>query len=140
MCDPGCEKIFSYCTCTSNCKTLQCPCIVAGRECDPEMCLNCKDQPFINKDNFYTKLNNCINKSCRLKIFKKTAISESNVEGWGLFALEKINKNELIDEYTGELVDGAQLEIRQKRNTIEGNMYLFEINDNVTHILIFSIV
>jgi len=50
-------------------------------------------------------LKTCNNFTLNLKK-KNTAIAESNIpnSGYGLFSLEKINKDEFISEYTGEVL------------------------------------
>jgi SET domain-containing protein len=129
VCNPALckKKPFSYCTCTSGCGSVRCPCSNAGRECDPEKCRNC-----CSESDGQVKRIECQNKSCQLKAFKKTAIARSNVAGWGLFALERISKFELIQEYTGEIIDFDQSEQRDKWNNVEEITYIFELNDNVT--------
>ena len=43
---------------------------------------------------------------------KKIAMGLSHVAGWGAFLREPARKNELIGEYTGELVDQEEAERR----------------------------
>jgi [histone H3]-lysine27 N-trimethyltransferase EZH2 len=129
VCNPDlCKKNYFFCNCTSECRTFQCPCFNAGRECDPDKCKKCTDENPLNK---------CVNKSCRLKKYSKTAIARSIIAGWGLFALENIKKDDLIQEYTGEIIDTHQLEERDMWNNVEEITYIFDLNDQVKIDLIF---
>ena len=89
-----CEFYKKGCECKSDCMKLSCPCLARGTECDEDKCWGCYKDLKIkckNKNNF--------------DVFqiKKLAIGISEIAGWGLFALEKINKGDFISEYTGEV-------------------------------------
>lgn len=64
----------------------------------------------------------------RLRQHKRTAIALSSIAGWGAFLLEPASKNELIGEYTGQLVDQTEAERRGKVYDRDDNSYLFNLN------------
>ena len=118
----NCYLLFKGCTCTDKCQNLceqrdvaNCPCIKEGRECDPEICVNCK---------------HCDNTKAFDKIFKKTRLSQSVIiDGAGLFAAEDIKKNELIDKYIGEVIEKEEVERRSTINIPFERNYAFELDD-----------
>ena len=117
-----CNLLFKGCLCKDKCENLyeqrdlaNCPCIKEGRECDPEICLNCK---------------HCNNMKAFDKIFKKTRLSQSVIiDGAGLFAAEEIKKNELIDKYIGEVIEKEEVERRSTINIPFERNYAFELDD-----------
>ena len=118
----NCCLLFKGCSCTDFCENIDekkdrsvCPCIREGRECDPEFCKNCK---------------HCSNTKAFDRIFKKTRVSKSLLtEGAGLFAAEKIKKNELIGEYIGEVIEKEEVERRSIINIPFDRNYAFELDD-----------
>jgi SET domain-containing protein len=64
-------------------------------------------------------------KSTRLpKIVRR----RSKVHGYGVFALEPINKNTRIIDYAGELVRNDRSEAREERYLAEGCIWVFRVN------------
>ena len=120
--DNCCNLLFKGCSCKDKCENLyeqrdlaNCPCIKEGRECDPEICLNCK---------------HCNNTKAFDKVFKKTRLSQSVIiDGAGLFAAEEIKKNELIDKYIGEVIEKEEVERRSTINIPFERNYAFELDD-----------
>ena len=118
----NCLLLFKGCTCQNRCENsieqrdlANCPCIKEGRECDPEICVNCK---------------HCDNTKAFDKIFKKTRLSQSVIiDGAGLFAAEDIKKNELIDKYIGEVIEKEEVERRSTINIPFERNYAFELDD-----------
>lgn len=63
---------------------------------------------------------------------KQLQFARSPIHDWGLYALEKIPKGEMVIEYVGELIRPAVAEIRERayeRSGI-GSSYLFRIDDD----------
>ena len=52
----------------------------------------------------------------------------SKVHGFGVFALEPINKNTRIIDYAGELVRNRDSEARETQYLDEGSIWVFRIN------------
>jgi histone-lysine N-methyltransferase EZH2 len=136
-CSSNCPNRFQGCRCSlGNCRTNACPCFIAARECDPDLCGNCgaSDIPLLMQDpNQCTKsaseLGICHNVNLLRKIHKKVAMSYSTTHGWGLFACENIKKGEFIYEYTGAMISHDEAE---RRGTIYDKIqisFLFELNE-----------
>jgi SET domain-containing protein len=54
----------------------------------------------------------------------------SKLHGWGVFALEPINKNKRIIDYAGELISNKQSESREDRYLSKGCIWVFRVNRN----------
>ena len=52
----------------------------------------------------------------------------SKLHGWGVFALERINKNTRIIDYAGELIDHAESLKRETRYLKRGEIWCFTVN------------
>src|SRR5438132_11437507 len=52
----------------------------------------------------------------------------SKLHGWGVFALERINKNTRIIDYAGELIDHAESLERETRYLKRGEIWCFTVN------------
>lgn len=53
---------------------------------------------------------------------------KSRLHGYGVFALETINKNKRIIDYAGELISNAQSEAREDRYLSKGCIWVFRVN------------
>ena len=60
------------------------------------------------------------------KILRK----RSRLHGYGVFAMEPINKNKRIIEYSGELITNKQSESREDRYLSNGCIWVFRVNRN----------
>jgi SET domain-containing protein len=60
--------------------------------------------------------------------FPKIVRRRSRVHGWGVFALESINKNTRIVDYAGELIDHKQSLRRETRYLKQGCIWCFTVN------------
>lgn len=90
-----CKIYRQGCVCKSDCMKMSCPCLARGTECDNEKCKGCYQDTHRkckNKSNFDISQN------------KNLAVGISEIAGWGIFSLEKINKGDFIYEYTGEVI------------------------------------
>ena len=52
------------------------------------------------------------------------------MHGYGVFALETINKNKRIIDYAGELISNSQSEKREEKYLAKGCIWVFRVNRN----------
>ena len=62
--------------------------------------------------------------------FPKIERKKSKLHGYGVFALESINKNKRIIDYAGELITNKQSEAREDRYLAKGCIWVFRVNRN----------
>jgi len=55
---------------------------------------------------------------------------KSRLHGFGVFALETINKNKRIIDYAGELISNNESEAREDRYLEKGCIWVFRVNRN----------
>lgn len=133
----GCPKIcknrFRGCHCAkSQCRSRQCPCFAADRECDPDVCRNCwvgcgdgtLGGPHQRGDNY-----ECRNMKLLLKQQQRVLLGRSDVSGWGAFLKNSVGKHEYLGEYTGELISHREADKRGKIYDRENSSFLFNLND-----------
>nr|XP_029122773.1 histone-lysine N-methyltransferase CLF isoform X3 [Elaeis guineensis] len=155
----GCPKIcknrFRGCHCAkSQCRSRQCPCFAADRECDPDVCRNCwvgcgdgtLGGPNQRGDNY-----ECRNMKLLLKQQQRVLLGRSDVSGWGAFLKvhflpvlfspayftnlslmlfqNSVGKHEYLGEYTGELISHREADKRGKIYDRENSSFLFNLND-----------
>jgi SET domain-containing protein len=60
----------------------------------------------------------------------KIVRKRSKLHGWGVFAAEPINKNKIIVDYAGELIDNKKSEKREDTYLNEGCIWVFRVNRN----------
>ena len=58
----------------------------------------------------------------------KVERKKSKLHGYGVFALETINKNKRIIDYAGELISNKQSESREDRYLSKGCIWVFRVN------------
>jgi SET domain-containing protein len=58
----------------------------------------------------------------------RIARRRSKLHGWGVFALEPINKNKRIIEYAGELIDYKESLKRETKYLKRGEIWCFTVN------------
>ncbi|XP_010317757.2 histone-lysine N-methyltransferase EZ2 isoform X1 [Solanum lycopersicum] len=132
-CPKGCKNRFRGCHCAkSQCRSRQCPCFAAGRECDPDVCRNCwiscgdgtLGVPPQRGDS-----HECRNMKLLLKQQQKVLLGRSDVSGWGAFLKNTVGKHEYLGEYTGELISHREADKRGKIYDRENSSFLFNLND-----------
>lgn len=133
-CPKSCKNRFRGCHCAkSQCRSRQCPCFAADRECDPDVCRNCWVSscgdgtlgiPSQRGDNY-----ECRNMKLLLKQQQKVLLGRSDVSGWGAFLKNSVCKHEYLGEYTGELISHREADKRGKIYDRENSSFLFNLND-----------
>ncbi|OVA16776.1 SANT/Myb domain [Macleaya cordata] len=132
-CSKSCKNRFRGCHCAkSQCRSRQCPCFAAGRECDPDVCRNCwvscgdgsLGEPPARGDGYQ-----CGNMRLLLKQQQRILLSKSNVAGWGAFLKNPVNKNDYLGEYTGEIISHREADKRGKIYDRANSSFLFDLND-----------
>ncbi|XVE82820.1 hypothetical protein DITRI_Ditri16bG0036200 [Diplodiscus trichospermus] len=134
-CPKSCKNRFRGCHCAkSQCRSRQCPCFAADRECDPDVCRNCwvscgdgtgsLGVPPQRGDNY-----ECRNMKLLLKQQQRVLLGRSDVSGWGAFLKNSVGKHEYLGEYTGELISHREADKRGKIYDRENSSFLFNLND-----------
>lgn len=132
-CPKTCKNRFRGCHCAkSQCRSRQCPCFAADRECDPDVCRNCwiscgdgsLGVPSQRGDNY-----ECRNMKLLLKQQQRVLLGPSDVSGWGAFLKNSVGKHEYLGEYTGELISHREADKRGKIYDRENSSFLFNLND-----------
>jgi uncharacterized protein len=62
--------------------------------------------------------------------FPKIQRKKSTLHGYGVFALESINKNKRIIDYAGELISNKESESREDKYLEKGCIWVFRVNRN----------
>ncbi|XP_048134661.1 histone-lysine N-methyltransferase EZA1 isoform X4 [Rhodamnia argentea] len=131
-CSKSCKNRFRGCHCAkSQCRSRQCPCFAAGRECDPDVCRNCwvscgdgslGEPPRRGEGQ-------CGNMRLLLRQQQRILLAKSDVAGWGAFLKNPVNRNDYLGEYTGELISHREADKRGKIYDRANSSFLFDLND-----------
>ena len=157
-CGGSCGNSFAGCSCKQGaCNTRACPCFAAARECDPDICKRCAHTAecfaHARRDGWPFEAlcmpvpapppapmaalrarakpdESCGNMRVLLSQRKHVQLGLSTVAGWGAFLRDGARKNELVGEYTGELITQKEADRRGKIYDKQYRLsFLFNLND-----------
>jgi [histone H3]-lysine27 N-trimethyltransferase EZH2 len=69
----------------------------------------------------------CNNFHVRLSLKKRVIMGLSDVQGWGAFCQQRVEKDGFLSEYCGELVDHEEADRRGRAYDRDDNSYLFDL-------------
>jgi SET domain len=120
-------NFFRGCGCKGPCK-VNCTCLLAKRECDPNLC---KCDGFLDPPGKPAVSQRCRNDSILMQRGPSLLIGRSEVSGWGLFTKHSLKAGDFVGEYTGEAISQEEAERRGQIADAKDCSYLFMIASDV---------
>lgn len=124
------------------CGTEKCLCTKFNRECDADLCGKCGATDILDPVNRYNEevlKDRCANVGIQRGVPKKTLLGQSEVHGFGLYTGQDIEKDDIIGEYTGEIISIEESNRRENVYTYQRNMYLFKLNKRKSVATVFML-
>ncbi|GLE00446.1 hypothetical protein PINS_up009203 [Pythium insidiosum] len=151
-CAADCPNRFQGCQCErGQCRSSDCVCVAAQRECDPDVCRSCGSIGAVigafNRGCWVSRSNaagaatdrralssssrtGCGNVGLQTMSRRLIRIGRSPVHGWGVYVVERISRGELVCEYVGELISQDEAERRGSVYDRKATSYLFDLNED----------
>lgn len=111
------------------CVTSKCLCRVIRRACDPDFCQHCQASAL--PELVHHEQRNCRNVDILTGWHKKSVIGNSLVHGYGLFAVQRFRKGEIIGKYGGSIMDTDRAECIGFLNDAVNSTYFFESTETL---------
>lgn len=144
LCLPIARRAGAVCVAGGNSTSINCPCVKATRECDPDACGGCGAGLALDRHAEQAQLSPpppggyspaaagtpslrpCVNLAIQLRLRSPTVLGRSTVAGFGLFAAVPLRANDFVGEYVGEVLDKAGESTRDALYDAVGTSYLFD--------------
>lgn len=133
-CSAACHRRFRGCNCAKSnraCSTAACVCNEFNRECDEDLCGNCGVTEILDPVNRYNNdivKGKCKNCFIQRNVPRRLLLGQSQVQGFGLFAGENVEKDGFLGEYTGEILSKGEANRRGIIYPHNKTNYLFDLN------------
>lgn len=146
-CSRSCKRRFPGCTCAGKGKPCSsqtnCLCRDFNRECDADLCSSCGAVEVLDPVNRYDEKvlqGRCTNAQIQRGVSRKTLMGSSKVHGFGLYAGEGFQCDDLVGEYVGETTSQEESDRRATIYDHQKTMYQFQLNGCKLSFLILDMV
>lgn len=145
-CCRDCSNKFPGCHCKSEakrCRTSACPCYAAQRECDPDTCQcgyseitlgSCAKPKLrcplcaVGAPGEEAMVPLCNNANLQRRSHAVLRMGLSDVSGWGMFSTTRLEKDDFVYEYMGEVVSQDEADRRGAIYDQMRHSFLFNLN------------